>query len=456
MLHLKIYLNVSRICENFIEQAIIYTDISIILKGLELMKNDLFKEDDKILKDFFDFYNQYQNIVIYGAGKIATIIADFLDSKFIKYDYFVVTTLENNNVFHCNHDVKEFDSVKSNLNNTGIIIALMEADSVIKKLNNYGITYFWNENFFTFLRREKIRNEINGKVYIKEKLLCTVGNFYFKKNIKYICCPYGIGDTLYIASLVKAYKMHNNSIKKVYLIVKQTHEKLVYMFDGIDGNIVSNELVELLTKYSLYTQTWELKNYLYGHFKTKIDFKFTNEFYDESNSDMISKYKKLVMNLPYEAEMGRIIINGNKNNNLNINRKTIIIMPYAKSIHMLPSAFWEKLCIELTLMGYYIYTNVADINEKPIKGTIPLQENISDTAVISEMCKAVIALRSGLCDLLAFTNAKLIIINTDFELCNAWNLENVFPEKDITNVNCYEEDSYELAEEKIKTIIKKM
>lgn len=419
------------------------------------MKNVFLKESDKILKSFFDFYYQYQNIVIYGAGKIATIIADFMDSRFMKYDYFVVTTLENNNVCHCNHDVKEFDDVKSELSNTGIIIGLMDADSVIKQLNNYGLDYFFAENFFAVLRREIIGKEIEGKIYVEEKVLCTVENFHLKKNIKYICCPYGIGDTLYIASFVKAYKMQNKDIEKVYLIVKQNHEKIVSMFDGIDGKIVSNELVELLMKYSLYTQTWELKNYLYGHFKTELNFKFTSEFYGKSNPDMISKYKSLVMNLPSEAEMEHIVINGNKNKCLNINKKAIIIMPYAKSIRMLPNTFWEKLCAELILMGgYHIYTNVAGINEKPIKGTTPLQENISDMAVISERCKTVIALRSGLCDLLAFTKTKLIIINTDFELCSAWNLKKSFPEKDITDIDCYDKCSYELAREKIKSIIK--
>ena len=48
-----------------------------------------------------------------------------------------------------------------------------------------------------------------------------------------------------------------------------------------------------------------------------------------------------------------------------------------------------------------------------------------------------ISLRSGLCDLLGFTETKLIVINTSEELFREWNLRNVFERKGIYNVNSY-------------------
>ena len=57
-----------------------------------------------------------------------------------------------------------------------------------------------------------------------------------------------------------------------------------------------------------------------------------------------------------------------------------------------------------------------------------------------EGCAAVISLRSGLCDLLGFTETKLIVINTSEELFREWNLRNVFERKGIYNVNSYSTD----------------
>ena len=42
-----------------------------------------------------------------------------------------------------------------------------------------------------------------------------------------------------------------------------------------------------------------------------------------------------------------------------------------------------------------------------------------------------------MCDLLAFTNTNLIVLNTERRLVEEWNLKELFTRKNIVNINCY-------------------
>lgn len=396
------------------------------------------ENERKILINFYNFCSSYSEIVIYGAGKIASVVSKFLDNKMMSYDYFVVSNIDGNALFYHNHDVKIFKNVEPELKKKGIIVSLLKADLVVKNLDKKGLNYFYDKNLAYILEKE----EIIEKIFINEGMLCKVENIKFKRDVIYICCPYGIGDTLYVAALVKAYKLYNKDISKVYLIVKENHEKIVDLFEGVDGGIVSNKLVELLTKYSTYTATWKLKNYLYGHFKRKSNGQLLDEFYDEKYVDIVSKYKKMVMNLPLSSELENL--KENSFSNYDNEKNEIVVMPYAKSIKMLPIGFWKDLCKILISKGFQVYTNVGSAMEKPIDETTSISGDIVEVMKIYERCKAVISLRSGLCDLLAFTKTKLIIINTDYELCNICDLKRIFPQRNIININCYREYNYKV------------
>ena len=103
----------------------------------------------------------------------------------------------------------------------------------------------------------------------------------------------------------------------------------------------------------------------------------------------------------------------------------------------LPISFWESLAFRLKQGGYSVYTNVGSRKERAVCGTRPVAKSLLETAQFCEGCAAVISLRSGLCDLLGFTETKLIVINTSEELFREWNLRNVFERKGIYNVNSY-------------------
>lgn len=54
----------------------------------------------------------------------------------------------------------------------------------------------------------------------------------FFPDTTYIVCPGSIGDTLYVAALVKAFKKKNN-ISSVVLIVRKSHESIAGLFPSI-------------------------------------------------------------------------------------------------------------------------------------------------------------------------------------------------------------------------------
>ena len=72
--------------------------------------------------------------------------------------------------------------------------------------------------------------------------------------------------------------------------------------------------------------------------------------------------------------------------------------------------FWEKLASELIGKGYVLYTNVSNSREKVIQGTAPMTTTFQELMYIAEKVNCFIGMRSGIFDLLVFTNARLLYI----------------------------------------------
>lgn len=83
----------------------------------------------------------------------------------------------------------------------------------------------------------------------------------------------------------------------------------------------------------------------------------------------------------------------------------VIILPEAVSICELPSDFWVKLCGKLQKNGYKVFLNVGTMSAS-IDGTTTVFLSIKDVIELSKYAKAIIALRSGLAEILAITSFK--------------------------------------------------
>lgn len=408
-----------------------------------------------IIDKFYEFNSRFSSLVIYGAGDVGKMVAEFMEEENLSFAGFCITGRPEKPKLN-NYDIKCIDEIVDSDIDTGIVVAVSRknVEGILSLLDNRRVQYFYSTDFLfqIFIRRCR---EKTSKVLIQGGYLHRISDILFEQDKMYICCPASIGDTLYTAAFVKAYKTENPSVRKVCLILKKAHKDLGRLFPSVDDVLESDEIINILDSYSLYTQTWKQKNYIYGHFKKSIHFEYDKEYDQAVCRRILPRYRSLILGLSEDAEMEDAVYERRIVNSENQNRK-VVIMPYAKTAELLPTSFWEELVRRLVQDGYSVFTNIAGEKEKPVIGTEPMQESLLDTALLCEECKAVVSLRSGLCDLLGFTSAKLIVVNTSEELYSEWNLQDVFHKDGIYNINYFGNQNDKTKLEEILKIVKNM
>lgn len=387
--------------------------------------------------EFLEFCKRNSQLVIYGAGKMGALVESFCRKKNILINCFCVTQIDEKENF-LGYPVKEIAEIYQNCNGVGIIVAVSEKYSgeVLEKVKDFN--YFYDKYLLHAIERSNAIEKAKERtrlVKIENNILISVKEWVFCKNNFYIVCPGSIGDTLYVASLVKAYK-HRNSITSVSLIVKENQKSIPLLFASVDERIVSDELVEILDSYSRSKVVWQLDNYLYGFAREDYFCNLYMKPYEAKN--LLSGYKAAILGLQEEAEYEEIWIDQTVGDPEIFNQKTIIVMPHESSAKRLPISLWEEISKNLSV-NYNVYTNIKDKSELPVKGTKAVSESLKDMLPICEKCYAVISIRTGICDLLAFSKCKLIVLNTEQELSEKWDLTKVFNRDNLVNIDCYGE-----------------
>lgn len=266
---------------------------------------------------------------------------------------------------------------------------------------------------------EQKLDEILHNISLRDGYIKVTG-FPIDEEKLYILCPAGIGDTLFAAALVKGLKEYYKESRKVYLIVKENQQTIPGWFEAVDGSVVSGVLAYALDIYCIAMQTWRFENLIYGQFEKDFQGKLS---YGLMETDPFSLYKKCVFNLPEEIPFEWPNITDDLgNDSYGIDKNAIILMPYAFSIALLPMAFWEILAEILGSQGYRVYTNVKDDTEQPVPGTELLTGDLGRVVNMCGKSRAVISLRSGICDVLAFTAATLFVIDTSEYYYRNWNV----------------------------------
>lgn len=245
---------------------------------------------------------------------------------------------------------------------------------------------------------------------------------------KYILCPYGIGDTLFVASLIRAYK-EQYGIARVVLVVKKSQVDLPDFFNSIDGKIVSDDIVCKLTRYSKSWRRFAEGNYQYGHFILDHAWPEPGQLLGIGSLNLLDIYKRCILKLPMDTklELPRVSVSLEKMSEFERlyakEEKVVLLMPYAVTLSRLPIEFWEKIAQYFKDKFYVVYTNAKDETEKPIKGTEAVYLSLKELFVVSRTFKwGCIALRSGICDLLAYSDIKFITIHNSEDVKKAWNM----------------------------------
>lgn len=311
---------------------------------------------------------------------------------------------------------------------------------------------------YEYLRLKRIVRNCN-KIYtdkaininfIRIKVLGFIGNiirFYLGFNINnyYICCPYGIGDTIIIAGLCEEFKKVIK--KKIILIVKNNHQSIPnYYKNGVDGKIVNSTIVEMLRLYSENRGIMRRKNYLYGH--------FLPDYQMPLNKHVVDCFLENVLKLNPKLEMKRPQLKNAEGQNLK-KEKVAILMPYACSVEEYPIKLWENISKVLVQIGYVVYTNTKDEKEKEIKGTKRLNLNLNDTiAFCKNDVEVIVSIRSGICDLLCYTNINLIVLYNSIQLQKWYSLKRLNSTADIKEI-ITENKSEQAISDIVENVLKK-
>ena len=317
-----------------------------------------------------------------------------------------------------------------------IIIASSFYEEIVQRLTLAGFTDLYID--YSYFNEIKAENE----------LLKSYKNYTFNPDTLYVLCPYGLGDTLYVCSFLKDYAKKNNQ-NKICVIVKPSHEFIPRSFSYINDVIADSELVNQLNIWAIETSSWELKNFLYGHFRKTHDMMFIRP--ETATLDgMISQYRREVMRLSERSKpaIDEFIIR-DKPSDYNLTDKDIVLIPHANSFKLLEMSFWENLAEELISMGYNLYTNVKDDSELPVKSTKKITGDISSLISSVKNCKKIIALRSGLSDILAFCNIPQTVIYTDKTAFNEWDLKFISNDINVDSIYIFDDSDISIATKKI-------
>ena len=175
-----------------------------------------------------------------------------------------------------------------------------------------------------------------------------------------------------------------------------------------------------------------------------------SRYYKNDNNDILSRYRNLIFDINCKnasVTLGRNNIiehMGRHEEKGDGKSEYVVIMPYAKSAPMMSLEFWNMLVDELLFRNLKIFTNVGDKREKAIVGTDIINEEIMETAYFCNSAKAVISIRSGMCDVLGLTDSKIIVLNTSEEMSEKWDLSYLWGSKRIKNIDTWDMDDKEI------------
>lgn len=257
----------------------------------------------------------------------------------------------------------------------------------------------------------------------------------------YYVCPHGIGDTLFVATLIEEYK-HRYHVPRVCLVVRENHEDLPDMFSAIDGKIVSNRLVDLLTTYMRVHRIAAQGNLRFGHFILQFGWPEPGQLLGVRGINLLDIYRACVFNLEpgTKLQCPEVYVPFDELNKM-IHpyispKKTILLMPYASTIHKISQTFWDGLAQEYLKRDYIVYTNVKDASEVPVHGTHPLCLPLKELFIVSRTLGwKCISLRSGICDLLGFSDISLFVLYENLSLLAGWGMERLgLPNPNIHDV----------------------
>lgn len=278
---------------------------------------------------------------------------------------------------------------------------------------------------------------INGIIHS----FCAVKGYWAIRMIKDDCylCSRGMGDTLYFLSLLKEYYELNEIEQKINIIIPPNQKVISTAYASYINKtiVVSKKTMENL----MYTG--------YMHFlphNIKFIIPIGSMFFLGHKGFSIWDLQCVTLNLQKINNCVKPVFDNAlqmdelyKKYNITT-KKILIVSPYAQSVPCINSDIWEKIAGIYREHGYQVFTNIADKKEQTIKNTQALNEGVDSIFNMCENGAEFIGLRSGLCDLVAFSRCKMTVVypSGDAYYRNKYTFANMPFDKTI--VECYENE----------------
>lgn len=390
----------------------------IKLEGKYIKSNTNVNMEDMIRKKLQDLIENQKitkddNIILFGLTTSSMLVKTMLEG------YSITAIIDNDrrkigkivdgiSVYAPEEYLYQYDASKK------IIIASRYYHSMCEQLYQYG--YEVNKNVYVVYFKYNFYDALPSTIsYYKEKIqngskiYSQLVDWEHKQSL--FLCPYsGTGDIYLIGLYLKKYITLHQIKSYVIVVCSQTCRKVAELF-GFQANVLSNE------------EMWEIITYTRAIGLNKSNTYILNDSFENNTIitrlrgykgiDFNTMFAKCVFQMDKQIKPDKIF---QKNADLFFEEyhlkkgKTVLLSPYANTMNLLTPKFWEHIAEKLVNIGYSVCTNVASKDEQTIKGTRGIF--IPYNMIIDFLNKAgyFIGLRSGLCDIISSTTAKLCIL----------------------------------------------
>lgn len=249
----------------------------------------------------------------------------------------------------------------------------------------------------------------------------------FDENTHFLLCPIRANGDMYIASSLMPALREKYKTNKLFLVaVGGISRKIAAMFGEEDCLSVTQEDMDALVYIAgvmgsgiTRMHMFYPKAFSYGIFANMECYKGLN-YMDLTAGGMLGLDMKTLCRTKAAQASDRLNQSGRQsdeadavNGSKSLNSKDVILAPYANSLPCFPLEFWERLVRALNAEGFKVYTNSNGDMEPAVAGTEPIFLPIREMPAALGKCAAFIAIRNGLCDVVAEAQCRKIILYPD-------------------------------------------
>lgn len=257
----------------------------------------------------------------------------------------------------------------------------------------------------------------NSNPYFNSRVDCEVRNIVrglgVACNDYLIMEPYSIGDAYHTLCLLSQFRRnYPNPGGKLYFVCNQRAVPLTHMFEGVDHVVAFNGAPNEFMLESIVNR----HNLNVGEPIVTAPDMYANGWLAQlSAKGLISPLhgKKLILGLDLDAPVVHGVVPSiDREKAAHFARehgvifgKSLIIFNHANTINSLPNEVFSDV---VDLFGGNVFTDTGWGKVLPLSGTVPLNIPLDLVVPLSEIAGYVLALRSGITDILSSAKIKLM------------------------------------------------